>query len=200
MASNLKKAAKARPSSFEIFEAVRVEFRATRHIKRQFHEVFVDPYTVSLSKHNRGLQIVFKRSGLNHRNLDHWKYLLSIVTAALFPPEPVAGNRNRERNKKWNVDLRRAFFLDVAKICVENGKTAANACADLKITAAGSSPYAGPGAKGLANRFSALCRAAEKHLSSYPNESWMGIGYDDLRDRMERIKAQRRGGRKQRSG
>jgi hypothetical protein len=70
-----------------------------RSLQREFHEVLIDPYTVSLSKHNRGLRTVFKRSGLNHRNQDHWKYLLSVVAAALYPSTSIVETRKKERKK-----------------------------------------------------------------------------------------------------
>jgi hypothetical protein len=82
-----------------IFDQLKAEFANTRSLQREFHEVLIDPYTVSLSKHNRGLRNVFKRSGLNHRNQDHWKYLLSIVAAALYPSATIAAAREKKRKK-----------------------------------------------------------------------------------------------------
>jgi len=139
------------------------------------------------------LRNVFKRSGLNHRNQDHWKYLLSIVAAALYPSATIAAAREKKRIKKWNVESLRAFFLEVAQIYIETGKAIKCICAHLKELPSGqrNSHYSGPSAKALANIFSKLSNAAERHLCTKKGP-WLGIARGELRDLLEKIEAKRR--------
>ena len=79
-----------RSGTFEnsrILNQLKADFGMTRSLQREFHEVLIDPGTVSLSKDNRGLRNVFKRSGLNNSKIwSHWKYLLAVLAEALYPP------------------------------------------------------------------------------------------------------------------
>ena len=173
----------------------------TRSLQRDFHEVLIDPRTVSLSKDNQGLRIVFKRSGLNHRNLDHWKYLLAALAGALYPPTSKAAAGRAERKKERIIEKERAFFLEVAQTYIETGKPIRCICADLKAIAVGQldSPYRAPGVKALENKFSKLFTAARKSLRSTQKEPWLGIDQGKLRSLVKKIVARRREQRKQRS-
>jgi hypothetical protein len=189
------------PLDSRILNQLKVDFGMTRSLQREFHEVLIDPGTVSLSKDNRGLRNVFKRSGLNHRNLDHWKYLLAVLAEALYPPTSRAAALRTERKKKWIIETERAFFLEVAKIYIETGKAIPYICADLKGLAAGQSVslYRTPSVEALKNKFSMLLTAAKKSLCSTQKEPWLGIDQGELRSLLKKIADQRREQRKRRS-
>jgi hypothetical protein len=194
VASNHKsRISEATPPGSRIFGQLKLEFANMRSLQREFHEVLIDPYTVSLSKHNRGLRTVFKRSGLNHRNQDHWKYLLSVVAAALYPSTSIVETRKKERKKKWSVESNRAFFLEVAQIYIETGNPIICVCAHLKglPPEQRNSHYSAPDAETLENKFSKLWNAAKIHVRK-TNEPWLGIDQGELRSLMEKIEAKRR--------
>jgi hypothetical protein len=183
-----------------IFDDLKAEFATLRIVRSQFGYILIDPRTVSLSKDNRGLRNVFKRSGLDHRNSDHWKYLLSVVAGALYPPRSDAAARANERKKKWNIESTRAFFLEVARTFIETGKSIISICTDLKALAVDQpdSPYRAPSARALENKFSVLLGEAEAHLRE-ANESWLGIDRAELQNLIEKIKAERTEQRKKRA-
>ena len=101
-------------------------FKETRFLQGTFREILIDPYTISLSKkHNRGLVQVFKRSQLNPKNPDHWKYLLSMLAAALYPPSPHEEAQLTERKHKWTDENIRLCFVEVAETCLSSNQPAA---------------------------------------------------------------------------
>jgi hypothetical protein len=84
---------------------IKEELAWMKEAERDWGEVLIDPYTIALNSENPALQRIFKESGLNKKNPDHWKLLLARLAAVVYLPRKAGPGRPLEWSPQRKLEL-----------------------------------------------------------------------------------------------
>lgn len=101
-----------------IARLIKVELDWMRAAQGEWGQILVDPYLITVGRHNTALKRIFADSELNPKDADHWKLLLARIAQIVYRPRTAGPGRP----VTWTPKLHHEMLKDSFRVRLEEPK------------------------------------------------------------------------------